>query len=69
MVNAPAAGADRRRPSPQGPVPKISFAKIGKSAAAPPSSTATMSSVIAPSSAWRLRLNHSPAKTESSVSG
>ena len=56
-------------PKPQGPVPKTSFAKIGSSAAAPPSSTATMSSVIAPSTAWRLRMNDSPAKTDESVTG
>jgi hypothetical protein len=42
---------------------------MGSSAVAPPSSTATMSSVIAPSIAWRLRMNAKPANTDCSVAG
>ena len=41
-------GMARSRPSPHGPVWKMSRAKIGSSAVAPASSTATRSSVMAP---------------------
>ncbi len=50
---APTPGALRSRPSPQGPVLRISLAYTGSSATAPPSRTANMSSEIEPStSLW-----------------
>ena len=48
ISTAPTAGAARRAPSPCGPTCRISSAKIGRMATAPPNSTASRSSVIAP---------------------
>src|ERR1035437_2451485 len=49
MITAPVPGAPRRIPNPVAPTPRMSFANTGISATAPPSSTANMSSEIAPS--------------------
>ena len=49
ISSAPTAGAARSNPRPVGPTCRISFANIGNSAVAPPSSTANKSSEIAPS--------------------
>src|ERR1035437_9136666 len=48
MITAPVPGAPRRIPNPVAPTPRMSFANTGISATAPPSSTANMSSEIAP---------------------
>ncbi len=50
MVTAPAAGAARSIPNPTGPARRISCAKMGISATAPPSSITNKSSEMAPSS-------------------
>ena len=47
-VSAPIAGAALRRPKPVAPTLRMSVAKIGKSAMAPPNSTANRSSAIDP---------------------
>ena len=48
IAPAPIAGAVRSRPSPHGPVLRISLANTGSSATAPPSSTANRSREIDP---------------------
>ena len=63
ISSAPAAGAARSRPRPQGPVCRMSLAKIGSSAVAPPSSTANRSSEMAPSSTGLSRRKCTPANT------
>ena len=67
IASAPIALLERSSPRPHGPCPRMSFAKIGSSAVAPPSSTAKRSSEIAPSTGGRLRMKRMPANTESSV--
>ena len=66
-ANAPAAGAARSRPRPHGPTNSTSFAKIGSSAVAPPSSTANRSSEMAPSTTGLLRTKRTPPSSASSV--
>ncbi len=61
----PTAGAVRRSPRPVGPTSRMSFAKIGRSATAPPSRTAKRSSEIAPSSTFVRRMSRTPASTSS----
>ncbi len=65
-TSAPTAGALRRAPSPTGPTSRMSFAKIGISAAAPPRSTANRSSEIAPSRTGVRRMSATPANTSRS---
>ncbi len=60
---APMAGAARRAPRPRGPTCRISPAKIGKIATAPPNSTATRSSVIAPRKIGRVNRKARPSRT------
>ena len=64
---APTAGALRSTPSPTGPTSRMSRANSGSSATAPPKSTATRSSEIAPSSTGVRRTNRSPASSEPSL--
>ena len=63
---APTAGALRRTPSPTGPTSRMSRAKSGSRATAPPNRTATRSSEIAPSSTGVFRTNRRPASSEPS---
>jgi hypothetical protein len=63
-TSAPAAGAERSNPNPQGPVSRTSRAKIGSSAVAPPRSTAKRSSEIAPSTTLWPKMKANPANTE-----
>ena len=58
-------GALRKNPKPSGPTCRISRAKIGNSAVAPPNSTANRSSEIAPSTTGRERTNFTPSATRS----
>src|SRR5580700_8382457 len=64
IASAPAAGAERRNPSPQGPVWSRSRAKIGSSAVTPPSKTANRSREMAPRTIGRLRMNKTPEKID-----
>ena len=57
----PAKGAARMMPNPSGPTLKISLAKTGSMATAPPKSTANISSDNAPSITWFLKTNRNPA--------
>ena len=66
---APSAGAARNTPSPHGPVCRISRAKIGSNAVAPPSNTANRSREMAPSTTGRVRMKWIPEKTDFSVVG
>ena len=52
---APIAGAARSAPRPVGPTNRISAAKIGRIATAPPNSTANRSRVIAPMKIGRVK--------------
>ncbi len=63
ISTAPIAGAARSPPRPSGPTWRISWAKIGRIATAPPNSTARRSSTIAPTNTRRVRRNASPAFT------
>ena len=65
VTSDPTAGAVRKRPSPVGPTSRMSFAKIGSNATAPPSSTAKRSSEIAPNSTFVRRMSRTPASTSS----
>ena len=67
-ASAPTAGALRRMPSPTGPTWRISRAKTGASAIAPPKRTAKRSSVIAPSSI-RVRQHEPDAVREPGEAG
>ncbi|MCY1447350.1 hypothetical protein D9M71_639660 [compost metagenome] len=67
ISSAPTAGAERSRPSPHGPVSRMSLANTGSSAVAPPNSTANRSREIAPRMSGRLRMKRMPASSESSV--
>jgi hypothetical protein len=49
MMMEPTAGAARRKPNPISPTPRMSRAKIGRSAVAPPKRTAKRSRLSAPS--------------------
>ena len=69
ITNAPAAGAARSNPKPQGPVCRMSRAKIGSSATAPPSSTANRSSETAPSTTGRCAMKRSPASSAPAETG
>ena len=69
MPSAPMAGAARSMPSPNGPADRMSEAKIGSSAVAPPSSTANRSNEIMPSTAGVRRMKATPAKTVCKVTG
>ncbi len=60
-ASAPTAGALRRTPSPTGPTWRISRAKTGASAIAPPKRTAKRSSAIAPSSIRVRNTNRTPS--------
>ena len=64
-ASAPTAGAARRSPRPVGPTSRMSFAKTGRSATAPPRSTAKRSSEIAPSRTFVRRMRRTPAITSS----
>ena len=61
VKKAPIAGAALKTPNPSEPTFKISIAKIGNKATAPPKSTATISSVIAPKIAFVLKTNFTPS--------
>ncbi len=61
ITNAPMPGAARIQPSPIGPQCRILSAKIGSKAVAPPSSTATMSSVIVARITFLPKTNCSPS--------
>ena len=56
IIAAPTPGAVRSSPSPHGPVCRISRAYTGRSATAPPSSTANRSSEIAPRISFFLQM-------------
>lgn len=65
MAMEPTAGPARRKPNPTSPTPSTSRAKTGRSAVAPPKSTANMSRLIAPSrSCW-----WNTKRTPSTISG
>ena len=61
MINAPTAVDALRIPRPTASVCKMSVAKIGSSAVAPPKSTANKSSKIAPRITFSLRMCAAPA--------
>ena len=63
MMSAPMAGDARSKPSPSGPVCKMSLAEMGNSAVAPPSNTANNSQEGAPSNTLRCHTNAMPAIT------
>ena len=63
MVIAPRPGAARSQPRPAGPTCRMSFAKIGSSATAPPNNTANRSSVIAARNNGLARTKRKPANT------
>jgi hypothetical protein len=65
--SAPIEGAARKRPRPQGPVWRMSRAKMGRRATAPPSSTAKRSSVIAPRMMGWAKMNRRPASTSADL--
>ena len=69
MAIAPSAGAERNRPSPQGPTCRMSCATMGSSAVAPPKSTATRSSEMAPRMTSLERMKRRPALRVSQVMG
>ena len=69
ITSAPIAGAALSRPRPQGPVCRMSRAKMGSKAVAPPSSTANRSREITPSTTGRARMNEMPANRVFSVAG
>ena len=58
---APTAGAALKTPKPSGPTFKISCAKTGKRATAPPKSTAIMSKLRAPKMAFVLNTKRTPS--------
>ena len=57
VITAPSAGAARIKPSPSAPTFKISCAKIGISATAPPKNTENMSRLNAPRIILLLKTN------------
>ena len=63
QTSEPTAGAARRKPRPVGPTSRMSLANTGKSATAPPRSTAKRSSEIAPSKTFVRRMSRTPAST------
>ena len=63
IASAPAPGAARSQPRPAGPTPRMSLAKIGSSATAPPNSTPNRSSVMAARNSGLSRTNRKPANT------
>ena len=63
------AGAARSTPRPVGPTCRIDLANTGSSATAPPNSTASRSSRIAPSRIWVRPTNRSPSSTPSMLAG
>ena len=67
MVSAPMAGAERNRPSPHGPVSRMSRAKIGSSAVAPPRNTANMSSDRVPRMMRSRRTKRKPPSSDASA--
>src|SRR4030088_1123801 len=60
-ASAPTEGIARSSPSPRGPARRMSVAKIGNSAVAPPSSTANRSSEIDPSGSFDRHTYSRPA--------
>ena len=64
MITAPIAGDARSTPSPVGPTCRISAAKIGSSATAPPKNTEKRSSVSAPKSTGSPNTNVTPPFTD-----
>src|SRR5215472_3059733 len=69
VARAPTAGAERSTPRPTGPVPRMSRAYTGKSAVAPPRSTAKRSRDMVLRSTRRLQMKPTPEKTVASVTG
>jgi hypothetical protein len=69
IAGAPVAGAARNSPRPHGPTCRMSRATMGRSAVAPPSSTAKRSSEMAPSTALRRQMMLTPASTVANVAG
>ena len=69
MVSAPIAGAERSSPSPHGPVSRMSRAKIGSSAVAPPSNTANMSSDSVPRMMRSCRTKRKPPSSDVRLNG
>lgn len=67
ITTAPAAGAARSTPSPSGPTRRMSEAKIGRSAGAPPNSTEKRSSTCAPRSSGCLRRKRIPTVRFSAI--
>jgi hypothetical protein len=63
MSAAPTAGELRRMPSPHGPVCRMSRAKMGRSAVAPPNSTAKRSSEMAPRMAFLANTKRTPSSS------
>ena len=61
-TTAPIPGAARSSPLPNAPTCRIVWEKTGKSAVAPPNSTAIRSSEIAPSSAGVSKMKRTPAR-------
>ena len=61
VIKAPTAGAARNIPNPSDPTSKISCAKIGSNATAPPKRTATISKLKAPKIALVLNTNRTPS--------
>ena len=59
--NAPTAGAALKTPNPSDPTFKISCAKTGNRAIAPPNKTAIISSVMAPKIAFVLNTKRTPS--------
>ena len=61
VINAPTAGAALNIPKPSDPTFKISCAKTGSNATAPPKSTAIISSDKAPKTIWFLNTKFKPS--------
>src|SRR5262249_57802995 len=67
VSSAPTAGDARRMPAPQGPMWRMSRAKIGRSAVTPPNRVAIRSNDMAPSTAWQRQMKRKPAISESQL--
>jgi hypothetical protein len=69
MASAPIEGAEFRKPNPQAPVIRMSRAYMGRSAVAPPRSTAARSRDKAPRIIGCLRINVIPANRDWILAG
>ena len=61
VINAPTAGAALNSPNPSEPTFKMSCAKMGSNATAPPKRTAIISKLKAPKMAFVLNTNRTPS--------